>query len=67
MDVEYFFDGDGNAEKFRTSMQRRTNSDLEGTEATIRMMEELAARGHGIKKTDYKTVQKVLRSSVTIT
>ncbi|KAF9935158.1 hypothetical protein BGZ67_003550 [Mortierella alpina] len=68
LDVEYFFDGDGNAEKFRTSMQRRgTTSDLDAAESRIRTMEELASRGHGIKKTDYKIVQKALRSSTAVT
>ncbi|KAG9321301.1 hypothetical protein KVV02_007874 [Mortierella alpina] len=61
IDVEFFFDGDGNAEKFRTGMQRRgTTSDLDAAEARIRTMEEQPSRGHGIKKADFKIVQKAL-------
>lgn len=67
LDVEYFFDGDGNSEKFRTSMERRTESKLEGAEVLIRKMEERAATGNGIKKREYKTVQKILRSSTVLT
>ncbi|KAF9271586.1 hypothetical protein BGZ68_003332, partial [Mortierella alpina] len=67
LDVEYFFDGDGNSEKFRTSMERRTESKLEGAEVMIRKMEERAATGNGIKKREYKTVQKILRSSTVLT
>ncbi len=63
LDVD-FIDGDGNVEKYCTSMKRRgLTSHLDAAETKISEMEGLADKGHGIKKSDYQLVQKALRSS----
>ncbi|KAF8923020.1 hypothetical protein BGZ47_005122, partial [Haplosporangium gracile] len=68
LDVEFFFDGDGNVEKYSTSMQRRNKtSALDTAEANIAEMEQQAINGRGIKKMAFKKAQKALRSSVSPT
>ncbi|KAG0007773.1 hypothetical protein BGZ81_004619, partial [Podila clonocystis] len=68
LDVEFFFDGDGNAEKYNTSMFRRNRqTELAAAEAKIQAVEDLASRGQGIKESDYKLLQKTLRGLAPVT
>jgi hypothetical protein len=68
LNVEFFFDGDGNAEKHDTSMHRRDRrAGLAAAEAQIQAVEQLASNGQGIKKSDYKLVHKTLRGSIPVT
>ncbi|KAG0010846.1 hypothetical protein BGZ82_003246 [Podila clonocystis] len=61
LNVEFFFDGDGNAEKYNTSTCRRNRrTELAAAEAKIQVIEQLASRGQGIKESDYKLLQKTL-------
>lgn len=68
LNVEFFIDGDGNTEKYNTSMHRRDrHTGLAAAEAQIEAMEQLASNGQGIKASDYKFVQKTLHGSIPVT
>ncbi|KAI8359398.1 hypothetical protein B0O80DRAFT_423344 [Mortierella sp. GBAus27b] len=65
-DVEYFFDSDGNMEKYQTSMKRRQRSlDLDKAETMVKEMEALAQEGRCTKSV-YQECTRIFESATPV-
>ncbi|KAG0221184.1 hypothetical protein BGW42_008183, partial [Actinomortierella wolfii] len=64
--VEFFMDCPSSKEKFETSFARRRANRLNDAIALVSKMEQTAALGLGLKKSDYKNVASALKASTPI-